>query len=146
LAKEDSPFWEKPLASLNDIEWEALCDGCGKCCLHKAEDEDTGNIYFTNIRCRLLDGATARCGDYPNRRFHVPDCVRLTPEKIAEIIWLPQSCAYKVRAEGKPLPPWHYLISGDRMMVQAQGHGIAGWTVAEDEAGDLEDHLVDREI
>ena len=146
LAGTDQPFWERPLGALNEAEWEALCDGCGKCCLHKAEDEDTGRIYFSNIRCRLLDGETGRCRDYAHRRQFVPDCVRLSPQSIEDIVWLPQTCAYRLRAAGKPLPDWHYLICGDRDAVQAQGHGIRGWTVAEEEAGDMEDHLVEREI
>lgn len=146
LAGTDQPFWERPLGALNEAEWEALCDGCGKCCLHKAEDVDTGRIYFSNIRCRLLDGETGRCRDYAHRRQFVPDCVRLSPQSIEDIVWLPQTCAYRLRAAGKPLPDWHYLICGDRDAVQAQGHGIRGWTVAEEEAGDMEDHLVEREI
>lgn len=139
-------FWEKPLGALSESEWEALCDGCGKCCLHKVEDEDTGRIYFTNVTCRLLDCASARCGDYPNRQRKVPDCTRLTQQNVYEIEWLPRTCAYRLRAEGKPLPDWHYLLSGDPGAVQAQGHGIRGWTVEEGEAGEWEDHLVEREI
>lgn len=146
LSGADTPFWEKPLGELDEAEWEALCDGCGKCCLHKAEDEDTGRIYFSNIRCRLLDGQNGRCRDYPNRRQFVPDCVQLRAESVADIVWLPQTCAYRLRAAGEPLPDWHYLVCGERDAVQAQGHGIRGWTVAEEDAGDMEDHLVEREI
>lgn len=139
-------FWLLPLAALNGQEWEALCDGCGKCCLHKAEDEDSGRIYFSNIRCSLLCGESGRCTDYADRRRSVPDCVSLTMENVRQIEWLPRHCAYRLRAEGKPLPDWHYLISGDARAVQQLGHGIRGWTVAEAAAGDMEDHLVDREI
>ncbi|MGV3769772.1 MAG: YcgN family cysteine cluster protein [Sphingobium phenoxybenzoativorans] len=139
-------FWEKPLEDLNRTEWEALCDGCGKCCLHKVEDEDTGNIYPTNVACRLLDRDTGRCCNYRNRRSFVPDCVRLTPEAVAKIVWLPRTCAYRLRADGDPLPDWHYLISGDRDAVHRAGESVRGWTVAEVEAGDLENHLVDREL
>lgn len=139
-------FWQRPLETLDRDEWEALCDGCGKCCLHKAEDADTGRIYFSNVRCRLLDGETARCGDYPNRRAHVPDCVQLTAGSAATLEWLPSTCAYRLRAAGEPLPDWHYLVCGDPEAVHHAGQGIRGWTVAEEEAGDLEDHLVDREI
>ncbi|CAN5417345.1 YcgN family cysteine cluster protein [soil metagenome] len=139
-------FWEKPLGDLNRTEWEALCDGCGKCCLHKVEDEDTGRIYPTNVACRLLDRNTAQCSNYRNRRAFVPDCLRLTAAALDRITWLPGSCAYKLRAEGKPLPDWHYLISGDRQTVHAAGKSVRGWTVAEVEAGDLENHIVDREI
>src|SRR5690606_39717357 len=98
------PFWEASLASLDAGQWEALCDGCGKCCLHKLEDEDTGRIYPTNVACRLLDLTTARCGDYKHRRRHVPDCLTLTKAKVEDLEWLPQSCAYRLRAEGEPLP------------------------------------------
>jgi uncharacterized cysteine cluster protein YcgN (CxxCxxCC family) len=139
-------FWEKPLNQLDSAQWEALCDGCGKCCLHKVEDEDTGRIYFTNVACRLLDRKTARCTNYRQRRQFVPDCVRLTLEKLDGIPWLPRTCAYRLRAEGKPLPDWHYLVSGDREAVHREGESIRGWTVAEVEAGDLEHHLVEREL
>jgi uncharacterized cysteine cluster protein YcgN (CxxCxxCC family) len=100
-------FWEQPLETLDRAQWEALCDGCGKCCLHKVEDADTGRIYPTNVACRLLDRETARCSNYRHRRALVPDCLRLTPAKLKTIEWLPTSCAYKLRAEGKPLPNWH---------------------------------------
>lgn len=139
-------FWEAPLASLDAGEWEALCDGCGKCCLHKLEDEDTGRIYPTNVACRLLDLETARCGDYKHRRRHVPDCLTLTKRSVADIEWLPQSCAYRLRAEGRPLPEWHYLVCGDRDAVHRAGESIVGWTVGEDVAGPLENHLVERVV
>ncbi|PQM28995.1 YcgN family cysteine cluster protein [Sphingopyxis lindanitolerans] len=145
-AAAERPFWEAPLASLDAGEWEALCDGCGKCCLHKLEDEDTGRIYPTNVACRLLDLSTARCGDYRHRRRHVPDCLTLTKTKVADIEWLPQTCAYRLRAEGEPLPEWHYLVCGDRDAVHRAGESIVGWTVAEDMAGPLENHLVERVV
>ncbi|HEX8620428.1 MAG TPA: YcgN family cysteine cluster protein [Allosphingosinicella sp.] len=137
-------FWEKPLAALDRGEWEALCDGCGKCCLHKLEDEETGAIHATNVACRLLDRHSARCTNYRGRKAFVPDCVRLTSSKVANLAWLPSTCAYRLRFEGKPLPEWHYLISGDREAVHRAGMSVRGWTVAEDEAGDLEHHLVER--
>lgn len=139
-------FWEKPLGDLNRTEWEALCDGCGKCCLHKVEDEDTGRIYPTNVACRLLDRNTAQCSNYRSRRAFVPDCLRLTASALERISWLPRTCAYKLRAEGEPLPYWHYLVSGDREAVHNAGQSVRGWTVAEVEAGDLENHLVEREL
>lgn len=139
-------FWEKPLDTLTGEEWEALCDGCGKCCLHKAEDADTGRIYFSNIGCKLLDLDRACCTNYARRREHVPDCVRLTPETVGDIVWLPQTCAYRLRHEERPLPQWHYLICGDREAVHRAGQSIQGWTIAEHEGQDLEDHLVEREI
>lgn len=139
-------FWEKPLDQLDRAQWEALCDGCGKCCLHKAEDEDTGRIYPTNVACRLLDRVSGQCTNYRHRRQFVPDCVRLTPKLVDEIAWLPRTCAYRLRGEGKPLPDWHYLVSGDREAVHRAGESVRGWTVAEVDAGDLENHLVDRDI
>lgn len=139
-------FWEKPLSALNRTEWEALCDGCGKCCLHKVEDEDTGNIYPTNVACRLLDRDSGRCSNYRGRRAFVPDCIQLTPRLVRELAWLPRSCAYRLRGEGKPLPAWHYLLSGDREAVHQAGESVRGWTVAEVEAGDLERHIVDSDI
>jgi uncharacterized cysteine cluster protein YcgN (CxxCxxCC family) len=140
------PFWEAPLATLDHGQWEALCDGCGKCCLHKLEDEDSGRIYPTNVACRLLDLATARCGDYKHRRRHVPDCLTLTRARVDDLEWLPQSCAYRLRAEGQPLPDWHYLVCGDRDAVHRAGQSIVGWTVGEDVAGPLENHLVERVV
>ena len=139
-------FWEKPLSELDAGEWEALCDGCGRCCLIKAEDEDTGAYYGTDIACRLLDRDTAQCSDYANRKRHVPDCLRLTPEKVPETRWLPGTCAYRLRAEGKPLPHWHYLISGSRETVHEAGQSVRGWTVSEDDAGDIMHHLVGDEL
>ena len=140
-------FWEKPLETLDRAQWEALCDGCGKCCLHKVEDEDTGQIYATNVACRLLDRDTARCSNYRHRRVLVPDCLRLTPAKLRDIEWLPNSCAYRLRANGEPLPAWHHLICGDPDAVHAQGHSVRGWTVSEAIAGDdLEQHIVDRPL
>ena len=139
-------FWEKPLASLDRAQWEALCDGCGKCCLHKVEDEETGRIYATNVACRLLDRETAQCSNYRQRRAFVPDCLRLTLGKLDEIAWLPQTCAYRLRADGQPLPDWHYLISGDRETVHREGHSVRGWTISETLAGDLENHIVERPL
>ena len=139
-------FWEKPLAALDRGEWEALCDGCGKCCLHKLEDEESGEVHATNVACRLLDRHTARCTNYRGRKAFVPDCVRLTSSRVGALAWLPSTCAYRLRSEGKPLPDWHYLVCGDREAVHRAGMSIRGWTVAEDEAGDLEHHLVEREL
>ena len=138
-------FWEDvPLARLDRAQWEALCDGCGKCCIHKLEDAETGELYPTNVACRLLDGATARCKDYRNRRAYVSECVRLTPGNVESIAWLPSTCAYRLRAAGEPLPGWHYLVCGDPEAVHRAGESVRGWTVSEDDAGDLEHHLVDR--
>ena len=137
------PFWEQPLASLDRGQWEALCDGCGKCCLHKVEDEDDGRVYPTNVACRLLDTRTAMCSDYRHRRALVPDCLRLTPQKLQSINWLPPSCAYVLRARNKPLPKWHYLVSGSRETIHETGHSVAGKVISETKAGPLEHHIVD---
>ena len=136
-------FWERPLAELNPREWEALCDGCGRCCLHKIEDADTGAIEDTNVACRLLDCQTAKCRDYANRKTFVPDCLRLTLKIVEDVPWLPETCAYRLRAEGKPLRAWHYLLSGDRESVVRAGVSVAGRVVSETEAGPLEHHIVD---
>jgi uncharacterized cysteine cluster protein YcgN (CxxCxxCC family) len=142
-----SRFWEeKPLSALNRTEWESLCDGCGKCCLHKLEDEETGEVFPTNVACRLLDRKNARCRDYKNRKTFVPDCVQLTPAKLHELEWLPTTCAYRLVADGRPLHDWHHLISGSRETVHEAGVSTRGWTVSEDDAGELEYHLVDREL
>jgi uncharacterized cysteine cluster protein YcgN (CxxCxxCC family) len=135
-------FWERPLATLDRAEWEALCDGCGKCCLHKLEDEDTGAFYETNVACKLLDLQTARCKDYKHRRAFVPDCVRLTPQLVADLPWLPETCAYRLRGADKPLPEWHYLISGDPEAVHRAGASVVGKAISEEFAGPLEQHVV----
>lgn len=136
-------FWELLLAKLNQQEWEALCDGCGRCCLHKVEYEDTGEIEETNVACALLDCQTARCKDYPNRKAFVPDCLKLTLKLVDRVPWLPATCAYRLRAEGRPLPRWHDLLSGDRETVIRAGVSVAGRVVSEDEAGPLEHHIVE---
>ena len=135
-------FWELPLAKLASDEWEALCDGCGKCCLNKLEDEDTGEVALTNVACRLLDGQSCLCSDYANRKQRVPDCVKLTPKRVAAIDWLPPTCAYRLLGEGKDLPWWHPLVSGSAETVHEAGVSVRGRTVAEREAGDFEDHVV----
>ncbi|GGZ15611.1 YcgN family cysteine cluster protein [Novosphingobium colocasiae] len=139
---EAPPFWERPMATLSRDEWEALCDGCGQCCLHKVEDADTGAIYPTNVACRLLDLKTARCADYRHRKAQVPDCLKLTPRSVSGISWLPATCAYRLRAEDKPLPEWHYLVSGDRDAVHRAGISVIGKAVSELVAGPLENHIV----
>lgn len=137
-------YWKsKTLAEMSREEWEALCDGCAKCCLHRLEDADTREIYFTNVRCRLLDTDTARCTDYANRSQRVPDCVTITLKELADPYWLPRTCAYRLLAEGKSLPDWHPLVSGDPMTVFESGNGIPGHSVCEDDADDLEHHIID---
>lgn len=136
-------FWELPLEQLDQSEWEALCDGCGRCCLHKIEDEDTGAIADTNVACTLLDTRTARCRDYANRKAFVPECLRLTLKIVDSVEWLPDTCAYRRRADGRPLPDWHYLLSGDRDAVERAGVSVAGRVISEDVAGPLEHHIVE---
>jgi uncharacterized protein len=136
-------FWERPLAELSREEWEALCDGCGRCCLHKIEDADTGEIEDTNVACKLLDTGTARCRDYRNRKAFVPDCLRLTLRIVGTVSWLPESCAYRRRAADEPLPEWHPLLTGDPESVKRAGASVAGRVVSETKAGPLEHHIVD---
>jgi uncharacterized cysteine cluster protein YcgN (CxxCxxCC family) len=139
-------FWELPLADLDKPEWEALCDGCGKCCLNKLEFEDTGELAFTRVACKLLDDQTCQCTSYANRHDFVPDCVVLTPRKLREIAWwLPATCAYRLRAEGKPLYDWHYLVSGDRESIHRAGMSVRGWTISERTVteDDWEDYIIE---
>ncbi|MEP5936704.1 MAG: YcgN family cysteine cluster protein [Erythrobacter sp.] len=138
-------FWELPLEALTRAEWEALCDGCGRCCLHKIEDADTGAIEDTNVACKLLDTGTAQCSDYRNRKVFVPDCLRLTLKIVDNVPWLPDTCAYRLRAKGRPLKSWHYLICGDREEVQRAGISVAGRVVSETDAGPLEHHIMEWE-
>jgi len=136
-------FWRtKPLDRLSREEWEALCDGCAKCCLHRLEDAETREIWFTNVHCRLLDAATCQCSDYSNRSTLVPDCVTLTPRELEDPYWLPATCAYRLLAEGKDLPSWHPLISGDRASVLYAAQSICGRSVCEDDTDDIEQHIV----
>ena len=137
------PFWKtKRLEEMDRAEWESLCDGCGRCCLHKLRDEDDA-LSFTNVACRLLHLNSARCGDYANRRRHVPDCVSLTPQSVRRIDWLPPSCAYRRLAEGRELAWWHPLVSGDPETVHKAGVSVRGRAVSERVAGPLEHHVAD---
>ena len=139
----EQPFWRrKTLAEMTRGEWESLCDGCAKCCLAKLEDDDTGEISYTEVACRLLDLGTCRCTDYANRKRFVPDCVVLTPRTVARLTWLPSTCAYRLVSEGKDLAWWHPLVSGDPETVHRAGISVRGRAVPEALAGDLEDHVV----
>ncbi len=129
----DIPFWErKTLAQMTRTEWESLCDGCGQCCLHKLQDYDTGDYYVTDIACQLLDCRSCRCSDYADRFATIPDCVQLTPKKVYETDWLPETCAYRKLADGKPLDWWHPLVSGDPNTVHEAGISVQDKAVAGD--------------
>jgi uncharacterized cysteine cluster protein YcgN (CxxCxxCC family) len=126
------PFWRtKSLDQMDAAEWEALCDGCGRCCLNKLEDEETGEIAWTDVACRLLDGDSCRCTDYERRHAQVPDCVRLDPDSVRSLPWLPPTCAYRLVAEGRDLYWWHPLVSGDPETVRAAGISVSGRSVSE---------------
>ncbi|MCE9649558.1 MAG: YcgN family cysteine cluster protein [Parvibaculum sp.] len=140
------PFWKrKTLREMNRAEWESLCDGCAKCCLVKLEDEDTLEISFTDAVCTLLDTKTCRCTDYKNRTMRVPDCVHLTPKVIEDVNWMPPSCAYRLVAEGKDLPSWHPLVSGETESVVRAGMSVKGRVIPEHniDFDDICDHIVE---
>ncbi|HEV2365313.1 MAG TPA: YcgN family cysteine cluster protein [Caulobacteraceae bacterium] len=136
------PFWEtKPLAAMTVAEWESLCDGCGLCCLVRVEDEDTGEVIPTRVACRLFDSQSCRCTDYVHRHARVPDCIKLTPHNVDALPWMPPSCAYRRLAEGKPLPEWHPLITGDADSVHSAGVSVRGKTLGEANLADPDDAL-----
>ena len=140
----EEPFWRrKTLAEMTPAEWEALCDGCGKCCLHKLEDEASGELFYTNVACHLLSLQTCRCSRYPARQRLVPDCVQLTPDNIDTLPWMPTTCAYRLLAEGQDLPDWHPLVSGGRESVHRAGISVRGWAVSERGVDDVEQHIID---
>lgn len=144
MTKPDQPFWKtKKLGQMSQAEWESLCDGCGKCCLNKLIDGDTDELFFTNVVCKLLDSDSCRCTRYANRHKYVPDCVQLTPRNVKKLRWLPETCAYRLVAEGKDLYDWHHLICGDRNEVHKAGMSVRGRVISEKDADDLEDHIVD---
>jgi uncharacterized cysteine cluster protein YcgN (CxxCxxCC family) len=139
----EKPFWQrKKLTEMTAAEWESLCDGCAKCCLIKLEDADSSEIAHTDIACRLLDLGTCRCTDYPARSRLVEDCVVLTPDKVGDLGWMPSSCAYRLISEGRDLPAWHPLVSGDPATVHRAGASVRGRVVPEDRGDDPEDRIV----
>jgi hypothetical protein len=141
-------FWETvPLDEMTAPEWEALCDGCGKCCLNKLEDEDTSEVAYTCLACRLFDDKTSRCSNYAERKKFVPDCVVLTPETIGEVAyWMPATCAYRLLHEGKPLPEWHPLVTGDPESTHKAGMSMKGRTRPEDgiPVDEWEDYIIEN--
>ena len=136
------PFWEtKSLKEMTPREWESLCDGCGLCCLIRFEDEDTGEIIPTRVHCRLFDSESCACSNYADRKRHVPDCIKLTPQNVATLQWMPLSCAYRRVNEGRGLADWHPLISGDPESVHRAGVSIRGETVSEETLEDADDAI-----
>ena len=143
---QDDFFWQHtPLDEMTSTQWESLCDGCGKCCVLKLEDVDTNNIYYTDVGCKLLDCETARCRDYQNRKEHVSDCIVLSMGNLPQLRWMPDSCAYRLLYEGKSLPDWHPLVSGNMISPVTAGHSVAGRIFPETEVDedDLPDHITD---
>ncbi|MBC7579898.1 MAG: YcgN family cysteine cluster protein [Tardiphaga sp.] len=142
---QEGMFWKtKTLEQMTKVEWESLCDGCARCCLEKLEDEDSGKIYYTHVSCKLLDAGLCACKDYPNRSDQVPDCVRLTPENVRSLNWLPPSCGYKLVAEGRDLYWWHPLISGSPQTVHEAGVSVRGRVQGTEDTvsdEDLQDHI-----
>jgi len=136
-------FWQtKTLTEMTHDEWESLCDGCGKCCLHKLENEETGEICYTNVACRLLSLNTCRCTHYKERTQLVPACLDLKQHEISGFSWLPSTCAYRLLAEGEGLPLWHPLVSGKPGTVVNAGVSIRSFAIAESQVDDLEDHVI----
>lgn len=142
-----SRFWEeKPLSQLTREEWESLCDGCGRCCLIKLEDEDDGTLYTTSLVCRYLDLESCRCSRYEERSVLVPECLQVTLENVDKLSWMPQSCAYRLLAAGRPLPDWHPLVSGDRESVHQAGISVRNFALPETEVEDealWQDYIID---
>ncbi|WP_420862793.1 YcgN family cysteine cluster protein [Algirhabdus cladophorae] len=143
-------FWEKvPLTKMTPKEWEALCDGCGKCCLNKLEDDETGEVALTRVACRLLDDQSCKCGQYEIRKQFVPECIVMTPANIADhAYWMPQTCAYRLLFEGNPLPSWHPLLTGTDQTVHDAGVSVQGITVPEFEIPeeDWEDYIIEEPL
>ena len=144
MSADAIPFWRrKTLEEMDRREWESLCDGCAKCCLYRLEDADTREVYFTNVHCRLLDTVSGRCTDYPNRSARVSDCVTITPAVLLDPFWLPATCAYRLLAVGRDLPGWHPMLRGKPASVAEAGQRVCNRTICEDDADELENHLVD---
>jgi uncharacterized cysteine cluster protein YcgN (CxxCxxCC family) len=136
-------FWEiKTLAQMTTAEWEALCDNCGKCCLHKLQDEESGDLAFTRVACDLIDLDTCRCSRYSERCTLVPDCLDLKQHDFTEYNWLPDTCAYRLLTDGKPLPDWHPLLTGTQDSVRASGNSVSDYAIKESEVDDMEDYII----
>lgn len=138
------PFWEtKKLSEMTPKEWESLCDGCGRCCLYILHNEETGDVFETDVACKLFDAKKRRCTDYDNRLKRVPDCVQLTPDNISTLHWMPKSCAYRRLAEGRGLARWHPLITGDPKSVERAKIAVSPDLIPEDE---IDDTLLESRI
>ena len=145
MSSEALAWWNsKPLGDLSAAEWESLCDGCAKCCLHKFEDDESGEVFYTKVRCRYLDEEDCRCSDYARRSSLVPNCIQLHPDDVPDYDWLPTTCAYRLRANDKPLPAWHPLVSGDAKSVHTAGISIRGRTVSDEfvHPDGYEEHII----
>jgi uncharacterized cysteine cluster protein YcgN (CxxCxxCC family) len=137
-------FWKtKKLSEMTIQEWESLCDGCGKCCLNKLEDEDTGELYWTSVACDLIDLDTCRCSRYSERTRLIPECLDLKQHDFANFNWLPATCAYRLLIDGRDLPDWHPLLSGNADSVKDAGASISSYAMKESEVEDLEDHIIE---
>lgn len=142
LPQRTKQFWNTtPLSDLSREEWEALCDGCAKCCLHKLEDEDDGQVYYTDLACHLLDLQQCSCSDYPNRHLNVPNCIAFGADDISNMDWLPDTCAYRLRHRGEPLYDWHHLISGNRESIHEAGESVRDFAIL-DSGQDIEEHII----
>lgn len=142
--RREKPFWlRKTLDTLTRAEWESLCDGCGKCCVNKLEDEDTGEVFQTNVACTLLDPFSCRCRDYKNRKTIVPECIRLTPKRVLHLDWLPETCGYVRVSRGQDLPDWHHLKTGSTETIHQAGQSVRGKVISEDGIDDFNDYIVD---
>jgi uncharacterized cysteine cluster protein YcgN (CxxCxxCC family) len=140
-------FWEiKSLSEMTDAEWESLCDGCGQCCLHKLEDDDTGDIYITRIACQLLDLTTCQCTNYKQRTTLVADCLAMREMPVEQYSWMPKTCAYRLLHEGKPLPTWHPLRTSQKHSVKKAGMSVSHYAISEamlNSLNELEDHILE---
>lgn len=144
MPRDKKPFWEaKTLSQMSDEEWESLCDGCGRCCLYILHNEETGDVFETDVACKLFDAKARRCTDYANRATRVPDCVRLTSDNAKALSWMPKTCAYRRLANGKSLPDWHPLITGDPQSVVRAGVAVPPDLIPEEE---IDDDLLESRI
>jgi uncharacterized cysteine cluster protein YcgN (CxxCxxCC family) len=140
-----TPFWKnKTFSQMSQQEWESLCDGCAKCCLHKLEDEDTREVYYTDVACRYLDAKTCQCKEYSQRQQLVPECLKLRPQDVEHFDWLPNTCSYRLLAEGEDLPVWHPLLSGKPALIHQLGFSVQDKVVSENSVNpeDYEEHVI----